>query len=116
MKKDHKIITLCGSLKFQKEFNDIQMKLERAGHCCFSVGFSESDYTPPSEQEKEILDKVHYKKISLSDIVLVIDVGGYIGNSTRGEIQFAKVFNIPVIRLSELKGFGLDIVHYVNLY
>lgn len=107
-----KIITLCGSLKFQKEFNDIQMKLERAGNICFSVGFSESDYTPPTELEKEVLDKVHYRKISMSQCIIVIDIGGYIGNSTRGEIQFAKVFNIPVIRLSELN--DLDIVHYIN--
>lgn len=87
------IITLCGSLKFQYVFNDVQMRLERDGHCCFSVGFSESNYTPPTDTEKKVLDKVHYRKISLSDLVLVIDVDGYIGESTTEEIRFAVVNN-----------------------
>lgn len=94
-----KIITLCGSLKFQEIFNDVQMILERHGHACFSIGHSEHDYLEPSKDEKEILDKVHYKKILHSDLVLVLDRNGYIGDSTRNEITFALVINKPVIYL-----------------
>jgi hypothetical protein len=95
------VITLCGSLKFQDIFNDVQMLLERDGHCCFSVGFSEKNYTPPTSFEKEILDKVHYKKIMLSDAILVIDKDEYIGDSTRNEIVFARVTNKDVYMLTQ---------------
>lgn len=95
-----KVITLCGSLKFQETFNDVQMKLERMGHVCFSVGFSERRYQPPTDTEKSILDKVHFKKIALSDCILVIDNDGYIGHSTRNEIEFARLNNKQILFLS----------------
>lgn len=96
------VFTLCGSLKFQETFNELQMKLERLGHVCFSVGFSEEKYTPPTEEEKSILDKVHFKKILLSDAIIVIDNNDYIGYSTRNEIEFAKLNNKLIYFLSAL--------------
>jgi hypothetical protein len=90
-----KTITLCGSLKFIKEFVDLQIKLERIGHVCLSVTAGE-ETLPPTEAEKKILDKVHYKKILLSDCIIVIDKGGYVGESTRGEIEFCELTNRTV--------------------
>lgn len=95
----YQVITLCGSLKFIKDFVNVQITLERKGHVCFSVTAGEEDL-PPTVEEKRILDKVHYKKIMLSDCILVIDVGGYIGESTRNEIEFALLNNKPVHFLS----------------
>lgn len=98
----YKIITLCGSLKrAEKEFTEIQIRLERKGHVCFSVCASQEIAAPPTEDEKRILDKVHYKKISLSDCIIVLDVDGYIGESTRGEIEWAELNNRPVYYLSQ---------------
>ncbi len=91
----YQVITLCGSLKFIKDFVRIQITLERKGHVCFSVTAGE-EQLPPTPNEKSILDKVHYKKIMLSDCVLVIDTDGYIGESTGNEIEFALLTNKPV--------------------
>lgn len=91
----YQVITLCGSLKFIERFVHIQIMLERQGHVCFSVTAGE-EQKPPTSQEKSILDKVHYKKIMLSDCILVIDTNGYIGESTANEIEFAKLTNKPV--------------------
>lgn len=101
----YKVITLCGSLKFQETFNDVQMLLERFGHVCFSVGFSEKGYKPPTENEKSVLDKVHFKKILLSDCILVIDVERYIGESTKNEIMFAALNNKRIFYLTETNYF-----------
>ncbi len=103
--KKYKIITLCGSLSFSETFNDVQMILERFGHLCFSVCFSENNYSPPTENEKSILDKVHFKKILLSDCILVIDINGYIGESTKNEIEFAILNNKKVIYLRDTDYF-----------
>lgn len=91
----YQVITLCGSLKFINDFVRIQIMLERKGHVCFSVTAGEENI-PPTDAEKSILDKVHYKKIMLSDCILVIDTDGYIGHSTKNEIEFAKLTNKPV--------------------
>lgn len=104
-----KVITLCGSLKrAEKEFTKYQILLERLGHVCFSVCASQELCAPPTDEEKKILDKVHYKKISLSDCILVLDVGMYIGESTKGEIEWAELNNIPVYYLNtDLSDFGI---------
>lgn len=95
--KKYKVITLCGSLKrAEKEFTIVQIFLERKGHVCFSVCASQELANPPTDYEKKILDKVHYKKISLSDCILVLDTDRYIGESTQGEIEWAELNNIPV--------------------
>lgn len=91
----YQVITLCGSLRFINDFVKIQIKLERLGHVCFSVTAGE-EQLPPTAEEKSILDKVHFKKIMLSDCILVIDTDGYIGQSTGNEIEFARLTNKPV--------------------
>lgn len=102
-----KVITLCGSLKkAEKHFSLVQILLERKGHVCFSVCASQELADLPSESEKKILDKVHYKKISLSDCILVLDIDGYIGESTKGEIEWAELNNIPVYYYSNSEYFN----------
>lgn len=91
----YKIITLCGSLKFIEDFVALQIKLERFGHVVLSVTAGE-EALPPTEEEKKILDKVHFKKIALSDCIIVLNIGGYIGQSTASEIQYAQITNKPV--------------------
>ena len=45
---------------------------------------------------KEMLDDMHKRKIDMADSIYVINVGGYIGESTRSEIEYAKANNKPV--------------------
>lgn len=96
---NYKIVTLCGSTKFKKEFLEIQKKLTLLGYIVISVGlFGHSGDNEVWEnmdegtltKTKSMLDDMHKRKIDLSDMIYVINVGGYIGESTRSEIEYAK--------------------------
>ncbi len=85
------IITLCGSTKFKDEFLRAQKELTLEGHIVISVGcFGHSDPDPRIEASKDILDAMHLKKIDMADAIYVVNVNGYIGNSTRKELAYAK--------------------------
>lgn len=86
-----KIITLCGSTRFKQNFLDVQKKLTLEGNIVISVGlFGHSGDTEAMDEEiKAMLDRQHLAKIDLADEIFVINVGGYIGNSTRNEIAYA---------------------------
>jgi hypothetical protein len=87
----YKIITLCGSTKFKDEFIAEQKRLTLEGNIVISVGlFGHSgDEDVWLEKTKMMLDDMHKRKIDLADEIFVINVGGYIGSSTRGEIEYA---------------------------
>jgi hypothetical protein len=87
----YKIITLCGSTKFRDEFIAEQKRLTLEGNIVISVGlFGHSgDNEVWSESIKEMLDDMHKRKIDLADEIFVINVGGYIGASTKSEIEYA---------------------------
>jgi hypothetical protein len=93
-----KIITLCGSTKFRDEFIYEQKRLTLEGYIVISVGlFGHSgDEEVFSDNTKEMLDEMHKRKIDLADEIFVINVGGYIGSSTRSEIEYAIQTNKPV--------------------
>lgn len=92
---DIKIITLCGSAKFEKEFHKINEILTLRNYVVLSLGIF-SKTLPKEKQEiilkryKERLGNIHKKKIDMADILFVMNVGGYIGDSTREEIEYAK--------------------------
>lgn len=97
---EYKVITLCGSTRFKKEFIEVQKKLTLKGHIVISVGLfghSGDDEVWDGMEEgtftktKEMLDDMHKRKIDMADEIYVINKGGYIGESTRSEIEYAKV-------------------------
>jgi len=94
----YKIITLCGSTKFRDEFTAEQKRLTLEGNIVISVGlFGHSgDDEVWSESTKEMLDDMHKRKIDLADEIFVINPGGYVGESTRSEIEYAKKTDKPV--------------------
>ena len=85
------IITLCGSTRFKDEFLEAQKRLTLEGNIVISVGlFGHSgDDEVWTEGTKEMLDDMHKRKIDMADEIFVINVGGYIGSSTRSEIEYA---------------------------
>ena len=98
-----KIITVCGSLKFQKEIMEISEKLELEGNCVLTPIYpTNSDKDAYTEEQVIILDKMHKEKIKLSDCILVVNVNNYIGSSTRSEIEFAKSLNKEIIYYTDL--------------
>ncbi|MBR6863883.1 MAG: hypothetical protein IKM75_03385 [Bacteroidales bacterium] len=86
-----KVITLCGSTRFKDAFLETQKRLTLEGNIVISVGlFGHSgDDEVWKEGTKEMLDNMHKRKIDMSDGIFVINVGGYIGESTRSEIDYA---------------------------
>ena len=49
-----------------------------------------------------MLDDMHKRKIDIADEIIVINVGGYIGESTRGETEYAKNIGKGVRFLEDL--------------
>lgn len=99
-----KIIAVCGSLRFVKEMMEITEKMELQGNCMLVPIYNptKSNKDDYSEEEALMLDKMHKERIKLSDAILVVNVGGYIGNSTKNEIKFAKSLNKEIIYYTDL--------------
>ena len=92
MVANYKVITLCGSTRFKDAFMQAQKKLTLEGNIVISVGlFGHSgDSEVWTEGTKEMLDDMHKRKIDMADEIFIINVGGYIGSSTRSEIEYAQ--------------------------
>lgn len=88
----YKVITLCGSTKFKDAFFKAQKDLTLQGNIVISVGlFGHSgDDEVWTEGTKAMLDDMHKRKIDMADEIFVINVGGYVGESTKSEIEYAK--------------------------
>ena len=98
MPNKYNVITLCGSTRFKTEFLETQKRLTLEGNIVISVGlFGHSGDQEVWEnmdegtltKTKAMLDDMHKAKIDMSDEIFVINVGGYIGESTRAEIEYA---------------------------
>ncbi|MBR2974243.1 MAG: hypothetical protein IKC47_00670 [Clostridia bacterium] len=87
----YKVITLCGSTKFKDDFLREQKRLSLEGNIVISVGlFGHSgDGEVWNDGVKEMLDDMHKRKIDMADEIFVINKGGYVGTSTRSEIEYA---------------------------
>lgn len=97
-----KIITICGSLKFQKEMMNEAQKLALDGACVLTPIYPVIDYIKISSLQLQNLKKEHFRKIELSDSILVINKDNYIGESTKIEIEYAKSLNKEIIYYTEL--------------
>lgn len=97
-----KIITLCGSLKFQKEMMMVAEKMALEGNCILTPVYPTLENYKRTDEQLEKLKEEHLKKIELSDGIVVINVNNYIGDSTNLEIEYAKKL-------------GKDIIYYTDL-
>jgi hypothetical protein len=93
---NYEIVTLCGSTKFKEQFLDQQKRLTLLGKIVISVGCFGHSGDTFSDDQKVMLDDMHKRKIDMADSIFVINVGGYIGSSTRGEIDYATTTGKPV--------------------
>ena len=107
---EYKVITLCGSTRFKDKFMEAQKRLTLEGNIVISVGLfghSGDDEVWENMDEgtltkaKEMLDDMHKRKIDMADEIFVINVGGYIGESTRSEIEYALGKGMPIRYLEE---------------
>ena len=85
-----KIVCLCGSTKFREAFEEANKSFTLNGFIVLTVGFFDhSDGIEIPSSMKLKLDELHKRKIDLADLVYIIDVNNYIGESTRSEIEYA---------------------------
>lgn len=98
-----KIITVCGSLKFKDEIMKITEKMALQGNCMLSIVYPTNlDINFYTDDEKDLLGKMHKEKIKISDAILVVDIDNYIGKSTKDEIKFAKELDKEIIYYSDI--------------
>ena len=100
----YRVVTLCGSTRFRDAFMEAQKRLTLQGNIVISVGlFGHSgDGEVWTEGVKEMLDDMHNRKIDMADEIFVINVGGYIGSSTRSEIEYAEATGKTVRYLEDV--------------
>lgn len=93
--------TLCGSTRFPDAFALANMHLSRLGHIVIGLGMMGHADEPrgarwltaggdESTAVKQQLDQLHFRKIDASDAIFVVNVGGYVGSSTKREIAYAR--------------------------
>jgi len=97
-----KIITLCGSLKFQKEMIEVAEKMALEGCCVLTPVYPTSNNINRTEEEMIKLKESHFKKIELSDAILVVNVNNYIVESTKLEIEYAESLKKEIIYYTDL--------------
>ena len=102
----YKVITLCGSTKFKDDYMREQKRLSLEGNIVISVGMfghcGDNEFW--GEGVKEMLDDMHRRKIDMADEIFVINKGGYIGASTKSEIEYAISTNKKVNYMESVDG------------
>lgn len=107
MQGNYKVITLCGSTRFKNEYIEAQKRLTLDGNIVLSVGLfghsGDSEVWENTDEgtltkTKEMLDDMHKRKIDMADEIFVINVGGYIGDSTQSEISEYFTDEAPAIQ------------------
>jgi len=102
--KKAKVVTMCGSLRFQKKLIEEADRLELAGNCVLSVVYPSKVKELYTKSEIEMFQRMHYQRIDMSDAIYIVNVDGYIGESTRSEVEYAISKNKEILSLIPIKG------------
>lgn len=116
------IVCLCGSTKFMDAYHEANRRESLEGKIVLTVELVTYDgATDPQRAnpaQKRQLDELHLRKIDLADEILVLNVGGYVGESTSREINYASSLNKPIRWLEPIDGLeeNLPDCHCVACY
>lgn len=102
-KPEPKVVVHCGStLRAREAFEEYRLKDTLAGYIVLTIGASKSDITLGITLEDAIeLDILHLFKIERADLVRIFNVGGYMGASTRRELEYAQMLGKEIWFLEE---------------
>ena len=118
MTEKPKIICICGSTRFADYHAIARWKYEQSGeYICLMInylpdwyakeqGWKGNDHHGEQSGCKDVLDELHLRKIDLADSLFIVNLDGYIGESTRKEIEYAKSLNKPITYLEDEKEKG----------
>lgn len=98
----NKVITICGSLKFIDEIKAQTEKLTLEGNCVLSIIYPTHDMNFYTEENFKKFKEQHFQRIAMSDAIFVVNVEGYIGNSTKKEIEYATSLGKEILYLEEV--------------
>ena len=98
---NYKVITLCGSTRFKEDFERVNRELTLMGNIVISVGCFGHSGDTFTEEQKVMLDDIHKRKIDMADAIYVINKDGYIGSSTKSEIQYALRLGKQIIYMED---------------
>ena len=92
------IVCLCGSGRFKEAFDKAEFDETLSGKIVLTIGCNTKDVARDFDlaKHKPLLDELHKRKIDLADEILVLNVGGYVGDSTRSEIAYAEKLGKPI--------------------
>ncbi|MGW7261143.1 hypothetical protein [Streptomyces sp. NPDC054834] len=96
------IVVLCGSTRFWNEISEATLYETAAGRIVLAPGCNLKQPHPlwatpdKADRIKCMLDTLHLRKIDMADDVLIVNPGGYIGESTRREIDYARSLGKPI--------------------
>ena len=97
-----KIITICGSLKFKDEMMIVAEKMALEGNCILTPIYPVLENYERTDEQLMKLKEEHFKRIELSDAILVVNINNYIGDSTNSEIEYAKKIGKEIIYYTDL--------------
>lgn len=96
------VVTICGSTRFKKEIEAVAHDLTLQNHIVLAPHvFHHMEEEEMPMELKIRLDNLHKEKINMSDAIFVVNVNGYIGESTYGEIDWANRMKKEVFFLVE---------------
>ena len=98
-----KKITLCGSLRFQKEMMEIAQKMALEGNCILTPTYQVLEKVEITEDQLNKLKEAHFKRIELSDAIFVVNVNNYIGDSTKLEIDYAQKMGKEIMYYTDIE-------------
>ena len=103
VKDKYNVITVCGSIRFKNEFMKVQEELTLDGNIVFTPNFFNNLKGEINAETKKMLDEMHRQKIDMSNEIYVINCGGYIGESTKSEIEYAKANGKKISYLEDIR-------------
>lgn len=108
MRKRPEVVCICGSSRFIDQIAVLAWEIEKSGAIALGMHLLPMGYTDQADHQAEHegvadkMDTLHLRKIDMADRVIVVDVRGYIGDSTRREIAYAERTSKPVDYMSHL--------------
>lgn len=97
-----KVITICGSMKYKEEIMMVAQDKALEGFCVLTPTYLVSKKIDMTDEQITKLKEEHFKRIEISDAILVINKNNYIGDSTKLEIEYARGLGKEVIYYSDL--------------
>lgn len=106
-----KVITICGSLRFEQEIKYYAEKLELEGNCVLSIVYPTKEKQEYTQEEINSLRIGHFRRIELADAIFVVNKNGYIGDAVKKEIEFARRNNKEIKYLENINEEIIEIIY-----